>query len=116
MAPNAGGEPDGELAAAISKDFGGFDKFAAQFKAAGGAVEGSGWVILARNTTNGQLEILTAEKHQNLSQWVSLPLLVCDVWEHAYYLNYQNKRPAYLEAFFNVINWKDVAERFTKAC
>lgn len=112
MAPNAGGQPSGSLADAIVSRFGSFEKFMAQFKAAGGAVEGSGWVLLVHNDTVRTLDILTAEKHQNLTQWVVTPLLVCDVWEHAYYLKYQNKRPAYLDAFANVINWDDVAKRF----
>ncbi len=112
MGPDGGGQPEGALADAITARFGSFDAFAAQFKAAGGAVEGSGWVILAQNNETGALDILTAEKHQNLTQWVNTPLLVCDVWEHAYYLKYQNKRPDYLSAFMNVINWKDVAKRF----
>ena len=111
MGPNGGGEPSGALADAINRDFGSFDKFMAQFKAAGGAVEGSGWVLLVQNNESKKLDILTAEKHQNLTQWVVSPLLVCDVWEHAYYLNYQNKRAAYLDAFANVINWDDVAGR-----
>ncbi|MCL4124852.1 UNVERIFIED_CONTAM: hypothetical protein GTU68_064429 [Idotea baltica] len=111
MAPNAGGEPSGELKSQIESKFGSFANFAAQFKAAGTAVEGSGWVLLVKNNNTNELEILTSEKHQNLTQWVVTPLLVCDVWEHAYYLNYQNKRAAYLEAFFNVINWNDVAGR-----
>lgn len=116
MGPNGGGAPEGALADAINSKFGSFDKFLAQFNAAGGAVEGSGWVILACNNTTKELEILTAEKHQNLTQWVSTPLLVCDVWEHAYYLKYQNKRAAYLSAFTNVINWDDVSSRFSACC
>lgn len=112
MGPNGGGEPSGALADAINAKFGSFDAFMKQFKAAGGAVEGSGWVLLVKNNSTGDLEILTAEKHQNLTQWVVTPLLVCDVWEHAYYLKYQNQRGAYLEAFANVINWEDVAKRF----
>ena len=112
MGPDGGGEPSGALADAISSKFGSFESFMKQFKAAGGAVEGSGWVLLVMNHTTKALEILTAEKHHNLTQWVVTPLLVCDVWEHAYYLNYQNKRAAYLEAFTNVINWKDVEKRF----
>lgn len=111
MSPQGGGEPDGALAQAIAKNFGDFKSFMAQFKAAGTAVEGSGWVMLCKNLSTNQLEILTAEKHQDLGQWVSVPLLVCDVWEHAYYLKYQNKRADYIEAFTKVINWKDVAKR-----
>ena len=112
MGPNGGGEPSGALADAINSQFGSFDSFISHFKAAGGAVEGSGWVLLVKNNSTGALEILTSEKHQNLTQWVVTPLLVCDVWEHAYYLKYQNKRAAYLDAFVNVINWDDVAKRF----
>lgn len=112
MGPNGGGQPTGALAEAISTRFGSYDSFMAQFKAAGGAVEGSGWVILAFNNETKALEILTAEKHQNLTQWVVTPLLVCDVWEHAYYLKYQNKRGDYLSAFTQVINWADVQKRF----
>ena len=112
MGPNAGGQPAGALADAIASRFGSFDNFVNHFKAAGAQVEGSGWVLLVKNNTTNALEILTAEKHQNLTQWVVTPLLVCDVWEHAYYLNYQNNRGAYLDAFMNVINWDDVAKRF----
>jgi Fe-Mn family superoxide dismutase len=111
MTPNGGGEPSGALADAIKKSFGGFAQFMGQFKAAGTAVEGSGWVLLVKNNMTSNLDILTAEKHQDLSQWVVTPLLVCDVWEHAYYLKYQNNRAAYLEGFTNLINWKDVAKR-----
>ena len=112
MAPNGGGKPSGKLLAQIEKDFGSYESFVAQFKAAAGAVEGSGWALLVKNWPAQKLEILQAEKHQQLSQWVVEPILVLDVWEHAYYLKYQNKRPAYVEAFFNVINWKDVEQRF----
>lgn len=112
MTPNCGGQPSGALAKAIESCFGSFASFMAHFKAAGAAVEGSGWVLLVKNTMTKSLEILTAEKHQDLSQWVVSPLLVCDVWEHAYYLKYQNNRGAYLDAFTNVINWKDVEKRF----
>lgn len=115
MSPNGGGEPSGALAEAITTKFGSFAAFLNQFKAAGTAVEGSGWVILCLNQATHQLEILTAEKHQNLSQWVTAPLLALDVWEHAYYLKYQNKRAAYVEAFTKVINWADVTKRYEKA-
>lgn len=113
MSPQGGGTPTGPLLEAINQSFGSYDAFAAHFKAAGTAVEGSGWVILVKNNTTKRLEILTAEKHQNLSQWVVTPLLALDVWEHAYYLKYQNNRAAYVEAFFKVINWNDVAKRFS---
>jgi superoxide dismutase, Fe-Mn family len=110
-----GGKPEGALLEAIDKKFGSLEKFLAHFKAAGTAVEGSGWVILTKNRMTGELEILTAEKHQDLSQWVTMPILACDVWEHAYYLKYQNNRAAYMDAFIRVINWADVAKRYTSA-
>ena len=110
-----GGEPTGDLAAQIEKDFGGFAKFKAQFTAASNAVEGSGWGLLVWEPLNAQLEVLQAEKHQNLTQWGVRPLLVLDVWEHAYYLKYQNNRGAYVDAWWNVVNWADVAERFKAA-
>lgn len=112
MSPNGGGKPSGALLANIEKDFGSYDAFVAQFKAAATAVEGSGWALLVKNWPAQKLEILTAEKHQNLTQWVTEPLLALDVWEHAYYLKYQNKRADYVTAFFNVVNWKDVEARF----
>lgn len=112
MGPNGGGKPEGELLRQIEKDFGGYDAFMAQFKAAATAVEASGWAMLVKNHMVGKLEILTAEKHQNLSQWVVEPLLAIDVWEHAYYLKYQNRRAEYVEAFTKVINWRDVEGRF----
>jgi Fe-Mn family superoxide dismutase len=107
--------PSGELSQAIDRSFGGFDAFKAQFQAAANAVEGSGWGILAYRPIDDSLVILQAEKHQNLTQWGVVPLLVLDVWEHAYYLKYQNKRPEYVKNFFNIINWEDVAERFRRA-
>jgi len=115
MGPNKGGEPKGALRQQIEKDFGSFDAFRKQFSAAANAVEGSGWALLVWEGNAGQLEILTSEKHQNLTQWGVVPLLVLDVWEHAYYLKYQNKRAAYVEAFWNVVNWDDVAQRLAAA-
>lgn len=114
MGPNGGGKPSGELLTQIEKDFGSYDGFEMQFKAAAVAVEGSGWALLVRNWAVDKLEILTAEKHQNLTQWVVEPILALDVWEHAYYLKYQNRRAEYVDAFFKVINWNDVAARFKK--
>jgi Fe-Mn family superoxide dismutase len=107
--------PGGALAKAIKRDFGSFEAFKAQFIAASIAVEGSGWGILAYRPADDSLVVLTAEKHQNLTQWGVVPLLVLDVWEHAYYLKYQNKRGEYVKNFFNIINWEDVASRYANA-
>jgi Fe-Mn family superoxide dismutase len=107
--------PGGELATAIESDFGSFEAFKAQFIAASIAVEGSGWGILAYRAADASLVILTAEKHQNLTQWGVSPLLVLDVWEHAYYLKYQNRRGEYVKNFFNIVNWDDVAARYEEA-
>jgi len=110
-----GGKPGKALLDAIDASFGGFEAFLAHFKAAAVAVEGSGWALLVFNNVTGRLEVLEAERHQDLTQWVVTPLLVCDVWEHAYYLKYQNNRAAYVEAFCKVVNWDDVTGRFN-AC
>jgi superoxide dismutase len=115
MAPNAGGEPTGQLLSQIRQDFGSFDRFKAQFSAAADKVEGSGWALLVWAPRAHRLEILTAEKHQNLSQWDVVPLLVLDVWEHGYYLKYQNNRRAYIDAWWNLVNWPDVSARFKEA-
>ena len=118
MAPagkGGGGEPTGALAEQIKKDFGSFDAFKKHYSAAAVAVEGSGWAVLAWQPQGNQLVILQSEKHQQLTQWGVVPLLVCDVWEHAYYLKYQNKRAAYVEAWWSVVNWADVAARLAKA-
>ncbi|MCX7834722.1 MAG: superoxide dismutase [bacterium] len=114
MKPNGGGEPNGAIAEQIQKDFGNFDTFKKHFSAAAIQVEGSGWAVLAWEPQAQKLTILQSEKHQNLTQWGVTPLLVIDVWEHAYYLKYQNKRAAYVEAWWNVVNWDDVNKRFTK--
>jgi superoxide dismutase, Fe-Mn family len=115
MKPAAGGVATGQIASRIDADFGGFDIFKKQFSAAAVAVEGSGWAVLCWNPLFGKLVILQVEKHQNLAQWGVVPLLVVDVWEHAYYLKYQNKRAAFVEAWFNLINWKNVNDRYAKA-
>ncbi|MHB1044044.1 MAG: superoxide dismutase [Eubacteriales bacterium] len=112
MKPNGGGPATGDIAVRINEDFGDYEAFKKQFSAAAVAVEGSGWAILCWNSDFGKLEILTAEKHQNLTQWGSVPLLVLDVWEHAYYLKYQNKRAAWVEAWWNMVNWDDVNGKF----
>jgi Fe-Mn family superoxide dismutase len=106
----AGGRPTGRIARQIDRDFGSFDAFASQFQAAAGAVEGSGWGLLVFEPLSRRLLVMQAEKHQNLTAWGVVPLVVVDVWEHAYYLKYQNRRQDYVSAFMNVINW-DYAER-----
>jgi superoxide dismutase, Fe-Mn family len=115
MAPGAGGEPWGELSTRLNADFGAFGSFKSLFSATATAVEGSGWAVLAWDANNRRLVVLQAEKHQDLAQWGVTPLLVCDVWEHAYYLKYQNRRPEYVAGWWNVVNWADVAERFQAA-
>jgi Fe-Mn family superoxide dismutase len=107
MGPNAGGEPEGSLAAAITRDFGSFKAFKDHFGAAAKAVEGSGWGILAYEPIAGKLLVSQAEKHQNLTEWGVIPLLVLDVWEHAYYLKYQSNRAAYVDAWWSVVNWRE---------
>ena len=115
MVPQGGGQPGGELAAQVAQDFGSFEAFKAQFTATANAVEGSGWCILAWVPTFGKLVILQIEKHQDLSLWGAVPLLIVDVWEHAYYLKYQNRRADWLSNWWNTVNWGDVAGRFAGA-
>ncbi len=116
MSPDGGGEPaDVVLGNAIDSSFGSFERFTAHFVAASSAVEASGWGMLAWEPTADQLLVLQAEKHQNLSPMVTVPLLPVDVWEHAYYLRYQNRRGDYVRAFMNVVNWDAVAVRYHTA-
>ncbi|MFQ5888940.1 MAG: superoxide dismutase [Gemmatimonadota bacterium] len=110
-----GGEPSGALAEQLAKDFGGADTFRAHFSAAAKGVEGSGWGILGWEPQASHLLVLQAEKHQNLTAQGITPILVLDVWEHAYYLKYQNKRGDYVDNWWNIVNWIDVAERFEAA-
>ncbi|WP_257535611.1 superoxide dismutase [Mesobacillus foraminis] len=115
MTPEGGGKPGGELRRAINGAFGSFEKFKKHFSEAAKNVEGVGWAILVWAPRSHRLEILTAEKHQNLTQWDVVPLLVLDVWEHAYYLQYKNERPRYVENWWNIVNWKEVEQRFQAA-
>ena len=110
MAPNAGGEPTGALAEAITKAFGSFATFKEQFQAAGMGRFGSGWAWLV--STNGALSIMSTPNQDNPLMEGKHAVLGCDVWEHAYYLNYQNRRADYLAAWWNVVNWAEVAKRF----
>jgi Fe-Mn family superoxide dismutase len=95
----------------LKKSFGGFDQFSTLFFNATKSVEGSGWGILGYQVGADKLVVLQAEKHHNQSQWLTLPILVCDVWEHSYYLKYQNRRGDFIKAFMEVVNWDDVSER-----
>ncbi len=108
-------EPAGALLDQIKQDLDSFEAFQAQFTAAANAVEGSGWAILVWNPMFRKLEILQIEKHQNLAQWGVIPLLVLDVWEHAYYLKYQNRRAEWINAWWNLVCWDTVEKRFSKA-
>jgi Fe-Mn family superoxide dismutase len=115
MAPNAGGLPGGELAAAIERDFGSFDAFKEKFSTAGATRFGSGWAWLCVHA-GGRLEVCSTPNQDNpLMPGVGCggtPILGMDVWEHAYYLHYQNRRPDYISAFWNVVNWAEVARRY----
>ena len=114
MTPKGGGKPGGALADKINKDFGSFEAFKLQLSTAAKTVEGSGWGFLAYDPTIDQLITLQAEKHQNLTAQGLPPLLVCDVWEHAYYLQYKNDRGAYVDKWWDVVNWSDVEKRLVK--
>jgi Fe-Mn family superoxide dismutase len=111
---NEGGKPSGKLAEAIDAAFGSFDAFKEKFNAAGTTRFGSGWAWLI--VKDGKPEVSSTPNQDNplmdVAEVKGTPILGCDVWEHAYYLKYQNKRPAYLEAFWNVVNWDKVGERF----
>jgi Fe-Mn family superoxide dismutase len=113
LAPNAGGAPSGALADAINSAFGSFDEFKSQFSAAAGGRFGSGWAWLVVN--NGALEVTSTPNQDNPLTDGKTPILGVDVWEHAYYLNYQNRRPDYVAAFWNVVNWDKVAELYDAA-
>lgn len=115
MSPQGGGRPAGSLLDAIERSFGSYDAFKAQFSEAANKVEGGGWALLVWSPRSRRLEILTAEKHQNLSQWDVVPLLALDVWEHAYYLKHQNNRADYIQDWWKVVNWPYVAERYSAA-
>ena len=115
LAPAGQSSPGQKTINQVEQDFGSFDEFKKMFTAAAAAVEGSGWALLCYNPLFQKLEILQAEKHQNLTQWGVIPLLVIDVWEHAYYLKYQNRRPEYIAAWWNIVNWNKVEERLVKA-
>ncbi|MFO0494526.1 MAG: superoxide dismutase, partial [Flavobacteriia bacterium] len=116
MSPNGGGHPSGDLGAAIDATFGSFDAFKEEFSKAGATRFGSGWAWLC--VENGKLVVCSTANQDNPLMGegcTGTPILALDVWEHAYYLKYQNRRPDYINAFFNVINWDEVAKRYAAA-
>ncbi len=118
MAPaqnGGGGDPEGELAERIKADFGGIEVFRKQFSEAAAKVEGGGWALLHYRPMDGRLVITQAESQNKLAMWGTMPILGVDVWEHAYYLKYQNRRAEYITAWWNVVNWRAVADRLNEA-
>jgi Fe-Mn family superoxide dismutase len=118
MSPSGGGEPSGDLAAAITSAFGSFTAFKEEFAKAGATRFGSGWAWLC--VENGKLKVCSTPNQDNplmdvVTDCSGMPILGLDVWEHAYYLNYQNRRPDYISAFWNVVNWSEVARRYAAA-
>ena len=113
MKPNGGGEPSGKLAEAISSTFGGFENFKTKFNDTAGALFGSGWTWLT--VGGGKLQIETTPNQDSPLSQGRTPIFGLDVWEHAYYLKYQNRRPEYITAFWNVVNWDEVGKRLAAA-
>ncbi|MBI5133497.1 MAG: superoxide dismutase [Thaumarchaeota archaeon] len=114
MKPNGGGKPGGKIADMITADFGSFDAFKAQFTEVAKAVEGIGWAVLAYDPLSDQLLTFNIEKHNMQAGQGTVPILVLDVWEHAYYLDYKNDRAKYITAWWNIVNWDDAENRLRK--
>jgi Fe-Mn family superoxide dismutase len=114
MGPNSGGQPSGDLANAIQQTFGSFDQFKAAFNDAGAKRFGSGWAWLVLDQ-NGKLQVISTANQDSPLMEGSYPIMGNDVWEHAYYLKYQNRRPEYLNAWWNVVNWDAVGKRYEQA-
>lgn len=114
MKPNGGGKPGGKLADKINSDFGSFEGFKVQFSETAKNVEGIGWAILAYDQSTDQLLTFSVEKHNMQFGIGTVPILVLDVWEHAYYLQYKNDRGSYVNAWWNVVNWDDAEKRLNK--
>lgn len=115
LSPDGGDAPVGELAAAIDADFGSFDKFRAHFTAVAAGVQGSGWAVLAWDAVGQRLIIVQLYDQQSNIVLGLVPIVLLDVWEHAYYLDYLNVRPDYIKAWWNVVNWADAQQRFAAA-
>jgi superoxide dismutase, Fe-Mn family len=115
MMPKGGGTPDGELATAIQKDFGGFPRFRKQLTEVAATIMGSGWAALVWEPIGQRLLITQIYDHQSNLAQAGVPLMVLDAWEHAYYLQYQNRKTEFFDAVWNVWNWKDIAARYKSA-
>ncbi|MCA0297202.1 MAG: superoxide dismutase [Actinobacteria bacterium] len=115
MSPDGGGEPDGDVAAAIDEFFGSYDGFKGQFEAAANSLQGSGWALLVWDPLGQRLNINQLYDQQNSVPVAQLPILQLDMWEHAFYLQYKNVKGDYVKAWWNVVNWADVAQRLAKA-
>ncbi|MCT2047710.1 superoxide dismutase [Corynebacterium sanguinis] len=115
MAPNAGGAPTGEVAEAINRDFGSFENFQAHFEGIANGLQGSGWAVLGYDHIAGRLIIQQMTDQQGNISVDFTPLLMLDMWEHAFYLQYKNVKADYVKAFWNVVNWADVNERYAAA-
>ncbi len=111
MTPNGGGEPSGHIEKHLIESFGSVEAFKKQFAAAAAAVEGSGWALLVYSAGLKGLYITTIEKHQDVALIDGLPLLTIDVWEHAYYLKFQNRRAEWIASWWNLVNWADINHR-----
>ena len=115
LSPDGGDKPDGELAAAINESFGSFDGFQAHFTSAATTIQGSGWAILAWDTLGQSLHIVQLYDQQANVPVCMVPIVMVDMWEHAFYLQYKNVKPDYVKAWWNVVNWADAATRFEAA-
>ena len=115
LSPEGGGEPEGELAAAIADSFGDFAKFQAHFTATAMGLQGSGWAVLAYDSISGRLVVFQLFDQQGNVPVGTIPLLMLDMWEHAFYLDYLNVKGDYVKAFWNITNWQDVAQRLARA-
>ena len=115
LSPEGGDRPEGDLAAAIDDSFGSFDKFTAHFTANATGIQGSGWSVLAYDSISGKLVIFQLFDQQGNVPVGTLPLLMLDMWEHAFYLDYLNVKADYVKAFWNIVNWQDVAQRLQTA-
>ena len=115
LSPNGGDKPVGDLATAIDEFFGDFDKFQAHFTAAATGIQGSGWAVLSWDTIGEQLIIQQLFDQQSNTAQGTIPVFQLDMWEHAFYLDYQNVKGDYVKAFWNIVNWNDVSARFDRA-